>query len=485
MSLYGYNQAVSVLTNFLASPTVMTWVQVALRAGTNFIILGLILSAYPAEEANVWLLLLTLAALKNIADSGFLPTFSRMYSYARAGLTLDELVNQKNVKERVSVVDNVTLSSIVGTARIVYGVLAGLWLTALLAGASFFMAGPINTVEDPEKAWIGFVVFSLASTLSFYGGQYTSALHGCEKVALHQKLLSLVTLLQLLVTVIVILTQSDFVWVVVSFSAFLAVQPIVNAVWARKLLASIAVTRGFPGGRASNEVWRAVWPSAWRSGVGVMASDGVLQLSGLTYAQLAGPSASAGYLLALRIFEAVRLFASAPFQAHLPRMVRMRACGAVNDQLTEAQTRMRQSYVVFIALGLMSGYVTPILLEHIESETKFVTQLFWLIFLFAGLVQRYIGMHLQLYGTTNEITWHKVNTVTAGLFAITSLILLEDYSVLAFPLAYLVAQLGYGAWYAGRASYDLFGIGFYKFEKNVLVLPVALLCLASPFYLAG
>ena len=55
----------------------------------------------------------------------------------------------------------------------------------------------------------------------------------------------------------------------------------------------------FIGKEVNKDIFDAVWPSAWRSGIGLFLTSGLTQVSSLIYAQVGSTSGIASYLLAL------------------------------------------------------------------------------------------------------------------------------------------------------------------------------------------
>ena len=80
-------------------------------------------------------------------------------------------------------------------------------------------------------------------------------------------------------------------------------------------------------------------------------------------------------------------------------------------------------------------------------------------------------MHLQLYSITNHIVWHTVAIWTGSIFLILSSIFLKPYGYLAFPVAKIIAYLGFYSWYCAKYSYRKFGTNFLHYEMRVLFPP--------------
>src|SRR6202012_3480933 len=102
---------------------------------------------------------------------------------------------------------------------------------------------------------------------------------------------------------------------------------VINALLNRLLLVRLFPALMHLPARRDAAVLRALWPATWRSGIGVLASHGIIQSSGLVYSQLAPAADLASYLLALRVVTMVSQISQAPFYSKLPRMAALQASG--------------------------------------------------------------------------------------------------------------------------------------------------------------
>ncbi len=236
--------------------------------------------------------------------------------------------------------------------------------------------------------------------------------------------------------------------------------------------------KGFTRGRKKNKkVFDAVWPSAWRSGVGMFMSYGLIQASGIMYAQVGSAARVASYLLGLRLIRTVSSFSQAPFYSKLPVLARLCAEGNLAQQVHIAKRGMALSYwtyvLGFIALGL---FASP-LLTLIESNASFPAPLLWSLLGLGVFAERYGAMHLQLYSTTNHIIWHIVTAVSGTIFIVSSIILFPICDSLAFPLAIIAANIGFYSWYSAMHSYKYFHLTFVKYESLTSLMPAIILVL--------
>jgi uncharacterized membrane protein YdcZ (DUF606 family) len=227
----------------------------------------------------------------------------------------------------------------------------------------------------------------------------------------------------------------------------------------------------------SQPVLDAVWPSTWRSGVGIFLSYGLVQASGIFYAQVGSTAGVASYLLALRLITAVSQFSQAPFYSKIPQLARLFAEDKQGELLEIAKRGMflsHWSYLLgFLGLGLLGG---PIL-NCIGSNAEFPSSHLWILMGLGFFAERYGAMHIQLYSSTNHIIWHIANGVTGTIYLVFSLLLFPHLGVYAFPIAMLLGYLGFYSWYAALHSYRYFQLRFMPFESRVSLPQICVILL--------
>ena len=163
------------------------------------------------------------------------------------------------------------------------------------------------------------------------------------------------------------------------------------------------------------------WAPAWRSGLGISFSRGVLYASGLIYAQVAEAAALSTYLLAFRAIQLVTELSQAPFNSKIPLLARLRSEGRFSEQLRVARRSMRLTYWVYAAGFVGIGLSAAAILNAIGSRVEFADARLWSLLGLGFFVERYGAMHIQLYSTTNHIIWHVANGVTGAIYLVVSL----------------------------------------------------------------
>ncbi len=463
------------LSRLWHSPTFTTWGSIAVRLASVVVLLPLVLVHFDAPEVAVWQLYSVLFSMALLFDFGLAPTFSRLLAYARGGATLADMA-KPSATARPAASDAGTS----GSAASVFGALRWLYLRLGIAAALVFaVAGswalvrPISHTADPSAAWAAWALVLSTMAIGFWGSGFSAALQGMDRIAALRRWEIACGLAQVGTSTAVLLAGGGLLELVASYQFWV----VFNAVRNRLLLQRLCPTLMAAPVYADRAVLRVLWPATWRSGVGVLMSQGVVQASGVVYSQVGAPADVAAYLLALRVMSVIAQFSVAPFYSKLPQLAKLQLSHARPAQMSLASRGMRHSHWTFVVgVGLVALFAQP-LLDWIGSRTAFVSHTVWALMCLAFFTERFGAMHLQLYSVTNHIVWHIANGVAGTLMIALSLAMFPALGLTALPLGMLLAYAGFYCIYCFRKSSRSFEFTLFSFERGVSLMPA--LALAS------
>jgi len=469
----GTSRMARVIRQAWHSPTFMTWGSHTARSLSLLAVMPLVLTRFATEEITLWYLFVTILSLQALADFGFVATFTRVIAYAMGGAK-----QLKDYREIVSVQSSgkpnwKTLAAITATMRAVYGKLTLILVALLGVIGTLAFWHPISRVEEQTVAWAAWGVILLTSAIYFRGNLFVAYLRGVNEIALLRRWEALTLLGAAATSVLVLLFNGDILALVLANQVWYLIRVVGN----RQLSRSVQDGRfkEFHKTKVVPEVFASVWPAAWRSGLGVFMSRGLIEASGLIFAQLGSSAAVASYLIALRLIQALSMYSQAPFYTKLPTLARLRAEGRLEQQIQVAHRGMQYAYWTFVLGFITLGILAEPLLRLIGSNADFASPLLWSLMGLAFIVERYGAMHLQLYSTTNHIIWHIANGVSGFIYLLVSLLLFRIVGVYAFPIGILIGYLGFYAWYVAMHSYRAFNLNFWGFERSTSLVPTAAL----------
>jgi hypothetical protein len=471
--------AVTLFRRSWDSPTLTTWGSFALRTGSLLVLLPLVLTRFSNEEIALYYLFSTLIGLQLLLDLGFGAAFSRAFAYAMGGASPSALQNFRQAPNATATLGPNwgTLEKIWTTTFRVYWKLAIVSLLVMGLLGSLSLIKPISLLPSPASAWAAWVIVLAGSTVTLVATPYTAFLQGTNHVAIFRRWEGLTLLGSLLSSITVLVMGGGLLGLVLANQLWAVISACRNRWLARNILEGRA--RAFAGSPSDDMVYAAVWPAAWRSGLGVLMSHGLIHASGVIYAQLGTAETVAAYLIALRLIQTISTFSQAPFYSKLPMLARLRAEGRTDLQVAMARRGMFLSYSTFVLAFVVLGVGGPFIFHWIESNADFPSPALWSLMGIAFFVERYGAMHLQFYSTTNHIVWHIANGVSGVIYLGTALLLFPHFGVYAFPVAIILAYLSFYSWYAARYSYKAFKLQFPQFEGSTSFAPVICLLIYS------
>jgi hypothetical protein len=465
------------------SPTFTTWGSFATRLLSLTLVLPFVLNRFDTADIALWALFSIIISLQLLADIGFGTTFIRVISFAMGGATqLDDL---RNIPESASKINRApnwkTIEKIVHTMYAIYFILTFFVFIFLASIGTLTVLNPISQTKNVLHSWLAWFIIIIVTSISFRWMIYAVYLQGINQIPLLRRWQAIFSAGSIFSSFLVLLFNGGLLALVIANQIWV----LLNLIRDRYFCFTVESGRfkHFRKRKMEITIKNAVWPSAWRSGIGVIMSYGAVQASGLIYAQIGNTANIAAYLIALRIINTIRGFSQAPFYSKIPLLSRLRAEGNIAAQIQIAKKGMIYAYWCFVAGFIVVGLTADPLLLLIKSNAEFVTPLMWTLMGIAYFLERYGAMHIQLYSTTNHIIWHIANGISGLIYLVASIFLLKYIEVYAFPVGLILGYLGFYTWYCAAHSYKTFNLKFWHFEKGVMLPPFAIIFLYTVYVL--
>lgn len=449
------------------SATFTTWGSLGVRLSAVAVLLPLVLVRFSPAEVAVWQLFATLFTLILLLDFGLSPTFSRLLAYARGGASIHDMAAmtaQRGARNggQATGMNRHAGMAIVSTLRWLYPRLSLGILVPIGLFGTWALQTPIAQTASPQNGWVAWAIALLTSAFGLWGNAYAAALQGMDRIAVLRRWEVLTGLGQIVSAIIVLSLGGGLLMLVITYQSWV----VLNA-WRNRMLLKALHPELFEGiAERNTQVLHIMWPATWRSGIGVLMSQGIIQSSGLVYSQMASPAEVASYLLALRIMTTISQFAQAPFYSKLPRLAELQAQDRHAEQLVIAKNGMTTAHWVLTAGAISAAFSIAPLLHWLGSKTAFVTPETWALICIAFFIERFGAMHLQLYTLTNHVVWHIANGVTGLLMIAIAVIAYPLIGTYAFPLAMLLAYAGFYAPYSAHKSATAHRIALFEFEMT-------------------
>ena len=265
------------------SPTFTTWGSYATQSFNFIFVLPLLLTRFSTAEIAVWYLFKTVLDLQFVVDLGISVTFSRFIAYLmgtneRRDETLKKQIQLPNFEN-----DDISLSQIWGTMNLAYLALSLSSAFIISIVITIMLRRPISFVENQNMVWSSWGIVVFTFFISLNGMKYSSFLQGINAIAEYRRYETLTNSGSILTSFIVLLSNGNILSLVLSQQAWKVINVLINRRLTKILRSDDAIS--IDSLNFNREIFSALWPASWRSGLGQFMSYGVTQISGLVYAQ--------------------------------------------------------------------------------------------------------------------------------------------------------------------------------------------------------
>ncbi len=457
------------------SAQLMTWGSYCVKLLNAAIILPIILHKFNNSEAAIWLLFLLIINLVNLIDSGFSQSFSRTISYAFAGaISINKYKQDSNQASAIS--PNWTLiSKLFVIMRRVYGIMSIISFFLIAIIGSYVVSKPISNLSKPNDFWIAWLIIVLTAPALVFGILYTTFLNGINRINLLKKWDIVFGAIGVITTILISLIKPSIIYIIANMQFWSTMNVARNFFLVNKLFVNKEIVD------FDFDLFKTIWFSSWRAGVGLLLSFGVLQFTGVLCSQYAAIGFVSSYLLALRIMSTIIEFSRAPFYSRIPELSILYSRGDKSSLLLKAKNGFFQTIWLYTILVIVLFFLAKPMLLLIKSNTVFVSANVWVIMSIAFFFERYGSLHVQLYTITNHVIWHKSNLGSSIIILLSIFVLQRYLGFLVFPVSLLLGNLFWYSWYGARHNYKEFEISILKFEFFSVILPFFLLLIFSAF----
>lgn len=446
----------------------MTWVNIGSRMASLLIVLPMVLNRFGPADISLYYLFASIVSLQLICGSGFVPTLARFVTFILAGARLDDLSRNRLGRNREIIVcreaDPFTLAVLLATMARTFVWVVCISTPIVAVVGTLFLLKPVAQSSAPLASWIAWGVVLTATPFVLLGNRYSAFLQGANRIALDQRWGA----------ICVILGALSGLGAMVAGGGLLALI-IANQVWqiigyfrlrrlAAKTLRELAPN--LPKVQPDKRYFAVMWPAAWRTLLGVVASSGIAAALGLVYAQFLAPKPLAELLLGVRVIAMIGEISRAPFYSKIPIFNALRSEGRTDELAALAQHSMRLSYAAFVIMALATPLSAQILLPLIGSQISFPSPIFWFWLAGAQLIERMGAMHIQLYSTTNHIVWHWLNGIHGAVWICLLVVLLPYLSIMAYPVGMFLAYVTCYSPVAAKYSLRSIGAKYWSFERT-------------------
>jgi O-antigen/teichoic acid export membrane protein len=455
----------------------MTWGNLLSSSLKLLILTPLILVKYDVDEIAFWYLLLTINSFVIVVDFGFYPSFSRVISYVYNGLD-----HVSDISDKTKVLKDKKpawsfMQKVYGTINVTYISLT-LLVVAVLTMASYY---PISTVisraSNQIELWSSYVLFIISVVFAFFARRSDTIIIGTNHIALINRWNIINNLVNSATSIFIVYLGYGVFWLAVNQLLFSVILIIRNYYLERHICDG--AFRKFKMFQFDLSIFKWVWSPTWKSGVGILASTGLTQVTGFIYTNMSSSAELASYLITLKLVTTVAQFSQAPFYSKIPLFSGLRVRNQITELSNRTMTAMFKSLMVFV-FGI-SGlfFCGDYLLEFIGAKTELESPLFIIFMAFIWFFERHHAMHAQVYSTTNKIPFYKMLIITGLINLILMYILVPIIGVWGFPTSLAIANLTINNWWNVKISVHSLNQNFWFYFSKSALIPMCILILLA------
>ncbi|RWY48112.1 MATE family efflux transporter [Mucilaginibacter gilvus] len=459
-----------------ASPTVLTWGNMVSGSIKLLVLTPLILVNYDINEIAFWYLLLTINSFAIVIDFGFYPTFSRVVSYVFNGLeTLTDIDGKQKHDENKP--NWPLMGRVYGTINSTYLFISFLVVVVIFSFTYYSFNRVIIKSSEPSQLWIAYYIYGFSVFVSFFARKFDSVIIGTNNIILINRWDIINNLLSTVASVLVVFFKFNLIYLASVQLLFSVILVLRDFYLERSICDGVFKKMKFFS--FDKEVFLWCWNPTWRSGLLILCSTGINQVTGLIYSNVSNASMLAAYLLTLKLITTVSQFSQAPFYSKLPILTGLRIKHKIQELITLSASSMQKALLIY-SLGLIVlMFLGNWGLSLIGSKAYLIDYKIIIVIGLVWFLERHHAMHAQIVVTTNKVPFYK-SAIISGLINIGLVILLlPKVGIWAFPIAQGVSNLAINNWWNVKLSLDSLKTGFMSYFLKSAAIPLALLLTAS------
>lgn len=457
----------------------MTWFSFSAKSLSIVVVLPLILSKFTTTEISLWFLFSVLFGFQIIADLGFGPTFTRVISYAMAGLkNLEDIGLEKyNIGSHKS--PNWSLIMALNKKMKTIFLFVSVIVVSFLALISFFFLDkPIEKLETPKHGYYLLILILVILFFKIYSRRYISFISGVNEVALLRRWEGIIVYVQILSSIIVLILTENFYYLVIN-NQFWVLVGIVNTYLLQKRILnrnlSAISNKVVPVFIEKKAYIEHVFNPSWKSGIGTFTSYGLNHFSSFVLVDFLLEDNLIIFLLSFKIINIISEFSRAPFYASLPNFAQKFQLLDTAKLLPLIKKSIDASIFLATLCLLFVLFFGDYLLKVIGSSIDTFDYLLWFLFSLNLLCERIGAMHFQMHSLSNKVVWHKANLIYGLIFVLISIFTIKLLGLYAIPIAMLTGNLLYFTPKALKTTSKYYSYNFYKFNHNIIIVLVFLI----------
>ena len=393
-----------------------------LRVGANVFVLPFVLRKLPSDQLGVWYIFGTIGGLASLLDLGFEPTITRMTSYAWGGAKRFVAfgIHQDDTAQTNPQPNLPLLRDLIATLKAYYFYVGIAVLVLLTVGGGIWIWITTRNLDAAESLRLAWLVYAGGCCLNFVIGRWPALLTGVGAVR-EAQLASILSLLFYYAIVTAGLLGGLGIWALVL--GYLGMGFVARQQGRMFFKQLVALPAGLPGAHFHREIFQAIWPNAWRTGLVGIGSFLSLQANTLICSGYLGLKTTAAYGLSFQLVAMLFGLCNVWVAVKLPVINTLRQQGRSDEIASLFARRMRLTLLSYVAGALVIIFVAPLALVWMKSKTPLISPEQLAVLALIRLLELHHTAYTMLVLSENYNPFLKPSLIHGSAVVVVSLIL--------------------------------------------------------------
>ena len=419
----------------------------AVRIGSNILLLPIALTRLSSPEMAVWWIFLSLGALSYLADFGFAPAITRVYSFLWGGADDFDTEGMRPVTHGAPNLPRIY--QLHATVARLYTLLAALVTLVLAIGGTLFLWQKMHLIEDPAFGWMAWALFVAVTGLNLKTSYWLAAAQGINRVREVQASNLWGGLTYLAIGSLLLLCGFKLL----ALSAAVAARALVSRWVCMRAFSKAAALDGRERLQPDTAMLKRLWPNAKKFGIMSIGSFCITQGLILIGSQLlpVNTLASLGLTQQVGIFSTS--VASLWFQVKWPEITILRTQGRLQEMSALFAQRLLLAVGSFVLISAVVVLLGNELLRWKGTQTRllpFGPLTYYLAYLAFQMTYGAFGV---LAMTENVIPFYRIAIGTGIATVILSVAMTSQWHLWGLLLAPFICEAAYSAWFTVRRGF--------------------------------
>ncbi|PWW31279.1 Na+-driven multidrug efflux pump [Cytobacillus oceanisediminis] len=459
---------------------VWNYTNLFLTTALNIILLPFILQNLSSAEMGLWYVFTSFGLLAVLIDFGFSTTISRNVTFVWCGAK--EISKEGFIQNTENEEPNYyLLFKLIKTSKTIYLILALVVFIGLSTMGSLFISEAAKgqiAQADYMTAWI---IYLLSVVMNIYFAYWIPLLKGIGAIKESNQAVVLSKLVQLLLTIVGLFMGYGLIAIAVAYfvgnlvmrlAAIYLFNKYENVNYNLSQFRKIKIPM-----KEKKDLFLSVWPNAYKQGLISLSNFIQKRASTLISSAYFGLEMAAAVGLTQQILDIIMSVGNALFNTFIPSMSSERVNGNVEKLKGYFLKATGISGYIILFGGLAAIFLSPYLLDLINSDTNLLPASISLILLIGNLLINNHTLSGAYIATGNRMPMYKSYIITSVIIIALQLLFVNftSFGIYGVIISVLIANLLFNNWYWPMVSINELNLTLKEYFKGLFYEPIKLL----------